>query len=193
MPNHSETACMGDVTENPYQTPSLAASEEANAPPTRFNARERRMIERLLWMNRLIAGCVITIGVVMPVAYSIGFASGVTGMTSAELLRFCVIMAAVLVVGIFQARNNIYAVTATGLAAISILVSMLALVIGAFFPSRSTVYLATLSCLIPPALILWPPVWVTIMAWHWRLRGVSMQALAKVKYIDVSNVLDGRA
>src|SRR5690349_13688905 len=112
---------MPESSENPYQSPSLAVAEESAAPPSRFSARERRSIEQFVWLNQIVASCVIGFGVVLPVALCIGFASGVSAIPVGELIRFSAIMAVVLAVGIFQAVRNIYAITATGVAAVLIL------------------------------------------------------------------------
>jgi hypothetical protein len=175
------------MTSNPYESPALAPPSERVHSQLVLELRERKAVDSFLTLNRLVAGGIIAISLmVLASTTAILLTRPLSSLPFIVLLLFPVAVAG-LIVGILQLRLSPAAIHVGGIGSGVTLMFLIPLFIAILrspnvsprFEAGVVVFVMVLLCV--------PPLLVLRSAEMWRRRGIDVRDLARVRYRSPNN------
>jgi hypothetical protein len=182
------------VADNPYESPSAAVFEEATSAPVVLDAAQLATVQWFLHKNQLAskwlvgAGCVI--GILVPL-----FLAFVRNHLDLPVGVGCTAIGIVLIVlGIFQGRRNLAAISITGVGMVCALVAVLTSLSLHLLGKRSLdtedlsrILLILLMLCFGVWGLVFVPAWLAVRAWLWSMQGIELAKLDEAEYRRVTD------
>jgi hypothetical protein len=191
------------VSANPYESPSTAVFEEAQHARAVLDATQQRVVERFVRLNRRASTWMIGVGCLVGVIIPTFMVIVRDKFFVPTGVGFVALGIPLVVLGIFQRRPNIVAISLTCLVTVSAF-SVLAFGLVVYLRERmsdpmldwkgklESLPLLGLLCLAAWGLV-FIPAWLAVRAWQWRMQGIDLTALEKIEYRQAGDHRDAPA